>query len=71
MARENVEFVHRAIDAFNRRDLVALAEFCTDDFEFVSVLSAVDAEGSTYRGGDAWSGILRADAGHLGGLVGG
>jgi ketosteroid isomerase-like protein len=55
MSQENVEFVHRAIDAFNRQDLAALAEFCTDDFEFVSMLTAVDAGGSTYRGRHAWS----------------
>jgi ketosteroid isomerase-like protein len=54
MSRENVEFVHRAIDAFNRRDLAALADFCADDFEFVSILSAVEAGGSTYRGPSAW-----------------
>ena len=50
----NVEFVHRAIDAFNRQDLAALADFCTEDFEFVSMLTAVEAGGSTYRGPDAW-----------------
>ncbi len=55
MSRGNVDLVHRAIDAFNRQDLAALADFCTDDFEFVSVLTAVDAEGSTYAGRDAWA----------------
>ncbi len=58
MSQENVELVHKAIDAFNRRDIVALADFCADDFEFVSVLSAVEAEGSTHRGEDAWSGYF-------------
>jgi len=54
MSRENVEFIHRAIDAFNRQDVAALAGLCADDFEFVSMLSAVDAGDSTYRGPDAW-----------------
>lgn len=58
MPRENVELVHKAIDAFNREDLAALADFCADDFEFVSILSAVDAGGSTYRGQQAWSGYF-------------
>jgi len=55
MSQENVELVRRAIEAFNRRDLTALAEFVHDDFEFVSVLTAVDAEGGTYRGSAAWT----------------
>jgi ketosteroid isomerase-like protein len=58
MSREDVELVHRAIDAFNRQDLAALADFCADDFEFVSIPSAVDAGGSTYRGKHAWSGYF-------------
>jgi ketosteroid isomerase-like protein len=55
MSHENVELVRRAIEAFNRRDLAALAEVAHDDFEFVSVLTAVDAEGGTYRGSVAWT----------------
>src|SRR6476619_6774384 len=55
MSDENVELVRRAIEAFNRRDLKALAELTHDDFEFVSVLTAVDAEGATYRGSAAWT----------------
>jgi ketosteroid isomerase-like protein len=54
MSQENVELVLRAREAFNRRDLRALAELTHDDFEFVSVLTAVDAGGGTYRGPDAW-----------------
>jgi ketosteroid isomerase-like protein len=54
MSQKNVDFVLRAIDAFNREDLPALAEFCTEDFEFASMLTAVEAGGSTYRGPDAW-----------------
>ena len=55
MSAENVEIVRRALDAFNRRDLRALeAEFCHDDFEFVSFFTAVDAGEATYRGANAW-----------------
>ena len=55
MSHENVELVRRAIAAFNRRDLTALANFAHENFEFVSVLTAVDAEGGTYRGPGAWT----------------
>lgn len=51
---ENVEFIERAIAAFNARDLDTLAEICHDDFEFHSVLAAVDADEATYRGPDSW-----------------
>ena len=54
MSQENVELVHRAREAFNRRDFRALAELTHDDLEFVSVLTAVDARGGTYRGPQAW-----------------
>src|SRR4051812_10158865 len=60
MSRENVEIVNRAIDAFNRRDLSALAESSHEDFEFVSVLTAVDTDGATYRGREAWTGYFAA-----------
>jgi ketosteroid isomerase-like protein len=55
MSQENVELVHRAREAFNRRDLRALAELVHEDFEFISVLTAVDARGGTYRGPQAWA----------------
>jgi ketosteroid isomerase-like protein len=56
MSWENVEVVRRAGEAFNRPDRVrALAELSDDDLEFVSVLTAVDAEGGTYRGPDSWA----------------
>ena len=58
MSQENVEIVRQAIDAFNRQDLAALAHLCADDFEFVSILSAVDAGGSTYRGRRSWDGYF-------------
>ena len=55
MSQENVEIVHRAIDAFNRRDIRALAELSHEDLEFVSVLTAVDAGGASYHGSGAWA----------------
>src|SRR5438105_4742198 len=55
MSQENVEVVRLAIDAFNRRDMAALAGLSDPDFEFVSVLTAVDAQAATYRGPDGWT----------------
>jgi ketosteroid isomerase-like protein len=60
MSQENVEIVARAIDAFNLRDLNALAEISHGDFEFVSVLTAVDTGGATFRGPQAWAGYFAA-----------
>src|SRR4029079_1376724 len=54
MSQENVEIALRIRDAFNSRDLIALAEMCDDDVEFVSFLAAVDAGGATYRGTGFW-----------------
>ena len=54
MSEENVEIVRGAIEAFNRQDFDVLASVCHEDFEFVSVLAAVDAGEATYRGSDAW-----------------
>jgi ketosteroid isomerase-like protein len=54
MSQENVEVVRRLFAAFNRRDLKALAADVHPNFEFVSVLTAVDA-GTTYRGPRAWT----------------
>jgi ketosteroid isomerase-like protein len=54
MSRENVEVLRRFVDAFNRHDIGALAQLCTDDVEFVSVLTVLDAGGATYSGPDAW-----------------
>ncbi len=58
MSQENVEIVRRLVAAFNSRDLSALAELCHPEFEFVSVLTAVDAGGATYRGKEAWASYL-------------
>ena len=55
MSKENVEVVRLAVDAFNRRDLATLGDLSDQDFEFVSVLTAVDAQAATYRGLDGWS----------------
>ena len=56
MSRENVEVVRRAYEAFNSADRVkALAELSDDDLEFVSVLTAVDADDATYRGPESWA----------------
>jgi ketosteroid isomerase-like protein len=54
MSRENVELFYEVVEAFNREDLRRLAELSDDDFEFVSVVTAVDADGATYRGPTAW-----------------
>ena len=55
MSQENVEIVLWAIVAFNRRDMRGLAELSHEDLEFVSVLTAVDAGGATYRGSETWT----------------
>jgi ketosteroid isomerase-like protein len=51
MSQENVDVARKNTVAFNRRDLPALAEMCDEDFEFVSVLTAVDE--TTYTGKNA------------------
>jgi len=53
MSQENVEIVKRLWNAFNRADITALGEICTEDFEFISVLTDVDA--ATYRGPETWT----------------
>ena len=53
MAKERLAFVETAVDAFNRRDLDWLYENLCEDFEFASVLTAVDGV-ATYRGKHAW-----------------
>jgi ketosteroid isomerase-like protein len=55
MSQANVEVVRAAIEAFNRHEFGALEEFCDEDFEFVSVFTAVDANDATYRGAKAWT----------------
>jgi len=53
MSQENVRVVREAIEAFDRRDLKAVADASHDDFEFVSVFRAVDRDDATYRGRNA------------------
>ncbi len=49
MTQENVELAARVVDAFNRRDLDAFAEYCTADVEwFPSLAGAI--EGGSYVG---------------------
>jgi ketosteroid isomerase-like protein len=58
MSQENVELLHRAYDAFNRRDLDALLALCDPDVEFISYTMQVE-RGDPYRGHDgvrSWSG---------------
>ena len=52
MSQENVEIIRRSFEAVNRSDAEALAALCTDDIEFVSMLSAV--EEASYCGKEAW-----------------
>jgi len=51
MSQETVELLHRAYDAFNRRDLDAFLALCDPDVEFVSYLMQVEG-GDPYRGHD-------------------
>jgi len=54
MSQENVDLVCRAQEAWNREDLRALADLSDPDLEFVSVFSALDSGGVTYRGPELW-----------------
>src|SRR5438876_1206523 len=59
MSEENVEIVKRAMLAFNRRDLEALTELLTEDFElFTAIIGAV--EGGSYRGADGLASYFEA-----------
>ena len=53
MSQGNLALVEQAVAAFNQRDLDWLYDQMPDDFEFVSVLTAVDGV-ATYRGRHAW-----------------
>ena len=48
MSRENVELVHKAFDAFNRRDVDGLLKHLDAGIEWIPFRSAL--EGTTYRG---------------------
>jgi ketosteroid isomerase-like protein len=60
MSQENVDLVWRLVEAFNGRDMGGLAELSHEDLEFVSVLTAVDAGGATYRGPETWTSYFAA-----------
>jgi ketosteroid isomerase-like protein len=63
MSEENVEAFRRAGEAFNRRDIDAMGESVTDDFEFIPYLAAVVEKTTTYRGRDGFRQYLEdADA---------
>jgi ketosteroid isomerase-like protein len=49
MSQANVEIVKRGIDAFNRRDVDALDDLTTPDFEWFPALPST-VEGEGYRG---------------------
>ena len=51
MSQENVDSVHRGLDALNRRDLDAFIELCDPDIEFFSRFGEVEG-GGPYRGRD-------------------
>lgn len=53
MSRENVETYHRAIDAFNRRDLDAVLAFFDPDAEWAPRSVALEG-GLPYRGHDGF-----------------
>ena len=54
MSRENVEVIHKLAEAFNRHDLEALSALSDEDAEFISLLTAIEAGGATYRGPNIW-----------------
>ena len=60
MSQENVEVIERLIEAFDRHDVSTLEALCHSDFEFVSLLTAVDAGDATYRGATAWADYFEA-----------
>jgi ketosteroid isomerase-like protein len=60
MSQENVEIVKTAIDAFNCRDMRVLADLSHEDLEIVSVLTAANLGGATYRASEAWTSYFAA-----------
>jgi ketosteroid isomerase-like protein len=61
MSQENVEILHGAFDAFNRRDLDAFLALCDPEVEFISYWMQVEG-GGPYRGHAGvrkwWEGLL-------------
>jgi len=54
MSQENVELVHRAIDAFNRRDLDAALGLMHGDLDFGSRLAAMEGGYHGHEGIRRW-----------------
>jgi ketosteroid isomerase-like protein len=57
MSQENVMLARNAVAAYNRRDVPALAELMTDDFEWTTWTGTV--EPTVYRGRDGLTGYFR------------
>jgi ketosteroid isomerase-like protein len=57
MSQANLLLARHAVAAFNRRDVGALTELSTDDFEWVTWTGTV--EPSTYRGADGFASYFR------------
>ena len=53
MSQENVERVHRAYEAFNRRDLDGMVTDFASTFEYVPT-GAIPGAGDAYRGAEGW-----------------
>ena len=51
MSQQDVDLLHRAYDAFHRRDLDSFLTLCDPDVEFISYWLQVDG-GGPYRGHD-------------------
>jgi ketosteroid isomerase-like protein len=60
MSRTNVKIVEQALEAFNPRDMSALAALSHEDLEIVSTLTAANLGESTYRGSDAFTAYFAA-----------
>jgi ketosteroid isomerase-like protein len=68
MSQENVEIARNAVLAFNRRDVPALVELTTDDFQWVTwtgtveptVYHGADGLASYFRDSDVWE-VLNLD----------
>jgi ketosteroid isomerase-like protein len=54
MSQENVELIHRALDAFNRRDLDAVLAMLHGDVEFGSRLAAMEGGFHGHEGIRRW-----------------
>ena len=57
MSHENVVLARKVVSAFNRRDVPALVEMTTDDFEWVTWTGTV--EPTVYHGADGLAGYSR------------